>query len=161
LLPVRAQGGDWLPLSRLPDNEAGTCQDCQRLRESLWLLNQAQPIQRYPSAMPRAEKTAPRKAPAKKTRRKIKGDCVIPPRVPNAAINQFAFSRNDTEADRIAEYVEWQVRDDKEKVTFLEKVKTEHVMGVANNCWNVHTNKRQWWVIDGYLTNLYLQKLFP
>jgi hypothetical protein len=161
LLPVRAQGGDWLPLSRLPDNEAGTCQDCQRLRESLWLLNQAQPIQRYPSAMPRAEKTAPRKAPAKKTRRKIKGDCVIPPRVPNAAINQFAFSRNDTEADRIAEYVESPVRDDKEEVTFLAKVKAEHVMGVAYNCWNVHTNKRQWWVIDGYLTNLYLQKLFP
>ena len=115
----------------------------------------------YACHKPKAAKTAKRKPAAKKSSPEVTGDCLIPPRVPNAAINQFAFKRDDAEAQRIADYVEWQVRDDKEKVTFLEKVLTEHVMGVANNCWNVHTNKRQWWVIDGYMTNLYSQKLFP
>jgi len=96
---------------------------------------------------------------------RARADCLIPPRVPNAAINQFAFKRDDAESRSIAEYVEWQcnkkMRKTKERVTFLEKVLTEHVMGVANNCWNVHTNKGQWWVIDGFMTNLYSQKLFP
>ena len=88
---------------------------------------------------------------------------MIPPRVPNEAINQFAFKRDDAEAQHIMEYVEWQCGKgkDKERVTFLEKVLTEHIMGVANDCWNVHTNKRQWWVIDGQFTNLYSQTLFP
>ena len=102
-----------------------------------------------------------RKSSAKKTSRKVDGDCLIPPRVSNAAINEFAFKRDDAEAQHVVEYVEWQCEKDKERVTFLEKVLTEHVMGVANNCWNVHTNKRQWWVIDGQFTNLYSQRLFP
>jgi hypothetical protein len=117
-------------------------------------------------AMAKAEKAVRRKAGAKKSSPKIQDDeCLIPPRVPNAAINQFAYKRDDAEGKKIAEYVEWQCGKDKkrtpERVTFLEKVLTEHVMGVANNCWNVHTNKGQWWVIDGYMTNLYSQKLFP
>jgi hypothetical protein len=110
-------------------------------------------------------KTAPAVKQAKKAKREIKGACLIPPRVPNAAINQFAFKRDDAEAQHIIEYIEWQCNKKrskrKERVTFLEKVLTEHVMGVANNCWNVHTNKSQWWVIDGYMTNLYSQRLFP
>ena len=121
--------------------------------------------QHYPFVMPKAQKTAKRKVASKKSSRKIESDCIIPPRVPNAAINQFAFKRDDAEGQKIVEYVEWQWGKDKqrsdERVTFLEKVLTEHVMGVANNCWNVHTNKGQWWVIDGYMTNLYSQKLFP
>ena len=111
--------------------------------------------------MPKAKKSLSRKSSAKKAFKKVDGDCLIPPRVANAAINQFAFRRDDPEAQHIVEYVEWQCEKDKERVTFLEKVLTEHVMGVANNCWNVHTNKRQWWVIDGQFTNLYAQKLFP
>ena len=104
-----------------------------------------------------------RKSSAKKTPHKVDGDCLIPPRVPNEAINQFAFKRDDAESQHIVDYVEWQCGKGrvKEKVTFLEKVLTEHVMGVANDCWNVHTNKRQWWVIDGQFTNLYAQELFP
>ena len=106
--------------------------------------------------------TKPARSP-KKVARKVQGECLIPPRVSNKAINQFAYKRDDAESRRIVEYVEWQCNKDKrnERVTFLEKVQTEHVMGVANNCWNVHTNKNQWWVIDGYMTNLYSQKLFP
>src|ERR1039458_4184074 len=111
--------------------------------------------------MPKAKKSVSRKSSAKKTSKKVDGDCLIPPRVSNAAINEFAFKRDDAEAQHVVEYVEWQCEKDKERVTFLEKVLTEHVMGVANNCWNVHTNKRQWWVIDGQFTNLYSQRLFP
>jgi hypothetical protein len=111
--------------------------------------------------MPKAKRSVLRKSSAKKTSRKVDGDCLIPPRVSNAAINEFAFKRDDAEAQHVVEYVEWQCEKDKERVTFLEKVLTEHVMGVANNCWNVHTNKRQWWVIDGQFTNLYSQRLFP
>ncbi len=111
--------------------------------------------------MPKAKKATPPKSTTKKNSAEVDGGCLIPPRVPNAAIKQFAFKRDDVEAKHIAEYVEWQCEKDNERVTFLEKVLTEHVMGVANNCWNVHTNKRQWWVIDGYMTNLYSQKLFP
>ena len=111
--------------------------------------------------MTKARTTAKRKPASKKASPEIEGECLIPPRPSNKAINQFAFKRDDAEAQHIVEYVEWQARNDKERVTFLEKVLTEHVMGVANHCWNVHTNKRQWWVIAGQFTNLYAQKLFP
>ena len=110
-----------------------------------------------------AKRKAPskRSARAKKAATAIDGDCLIPPRPSNRALNQFAFKRDDAEAQHITDYVEWQARKESERVTFLEKVLTEHVMGVANHCWNVHTNKRQWWVIAGQMTNLYSQKLFP
>jgi hypothetical protein len=118
--------------------------------------------------MPKAKRAATKHTKAKtkanaKPKRKAgaKSECVIPPRVPNEAINQFAFRRHDAEEQKVIDYVEWQVFDDSEKVTFLEKVLTEHVMGIANDCWNVHTNKRQWWVISGQFMNLYLQRLFP
>jgi hypothetical protein len=113
-----------------------------------------------------ASKKAPAKRPArvKKPAVAIKGECMIPPRPSNEALNEFAFRRNDAEADRIVEYLEWQCNKDgkkKERVTFIEKALTEHVLGVPNVCWNVHTNKAQWWVIAGQMTNLYSQKLFP
>ena len=105
------------------------------------------------------------KVESRKASRKVKGECLIPPRVPNAAINQFAFKRGDAESKRVIDYVEWQWGKDPkrgdERVTFLEKVLTEHVMGIPYSCWNVHTNKAQWWVIDGNAMNLYSQKLFP
>ena len=99
-------------------------------------------------------------AQTKATKPKAVGECFIPPRVPDEALNQFAFKRNDEEAQEIADYVEWQSRKDKEHVTFLEKVQTEFVFGQAHDCWNVHTNTSQWWVITGP-TNLYSQALFP
>lgn len=115
--------------------------------------------------MPKAKKTAKRKSVARKPTLKVTGECLIPPRVPNAAINQFVGKRDDVEAQRVVDYVEWQWSKDKkrsdERVTFLEKVMTEHVMGIPYECWNVHTNKGQWWVIDGHAMNLYSQKLFP
>jgi hypothetical protein len=110
--------------------------------------------------MPKIKSSRKKNTRTKTTKRKVVGECLIPPRVPDEALNQFAFKRNDEEARRIADYVEWQSRKDKEHVTFLEKIQTEFVFGRAHDCWNVHTNKSQWWVITGP-TNLYSQALFP
>jgi hypothetical protein len=66
---------------------------------------------------------------------KTKSACLIPPRVSTEALNQFAFKRSDDEASQIAEYVEWQSRKDKERVTYLAKVQTEYVLGEAHHCW--------------------------
>lgn len=37
-------------------------------------------------------------------------------------LNQYTLGRNETEADEIASYVEWQCAKDNERVTYLEKV---------------------------------------
>jgi hypothetical protein len=110
--------------------------------------------------LPKSKVRASKDSRPTPVKRKVKGDCLIPPRVPNEVLNHFAFRRNDEEAKHIADYVEWQSRKDKEQVTFLEKVQTEYVLGQKHDCWNVHTNKTQWWVITGP-TNLYSQALFP
>jgi hypothetical protein len=86
--------------------------------------------------------------------------CIIPSRVPDAAMNQFTLGRNENEANRITEYVEWQCSKEVERVTYLEKVQTEHVFGTRYDCWNVRTDKERYWVITSP-TNLYLQELFP
>jgi hypothetical protein len=109
------------------------------------------------SAMPRA----PRKSkPSKKT--PLMGDgCIIPPQVKDEALNQFKFDAgNEHEADRIAKYVEWQCQKDAERVTYLEKLRTENVFGADYDCWNVRTDKERYWVIT-HPTNLYSQDLFP
>jgi hypothetical protein len=115
--------------------------------------------------MPRPKKPTEPTPARRKRSRKPKGACLIPPRVPTKAINQFAFKRDDAEARRVVEYLEWQWGKDKrrsdKRVTFLERVLTEHVMGVEYACWNVHSNRGQWRVIDGNAMNLYSQKLFP
>jgi hypothetical protein len=117
--------------------------------------------------MPRLKPSAkPPKRPTKKiakaepAKRKVEGKCLIPPRVPDEVLKHFTYKGTDDEAQKIADYVEWQSQKDKERVTFLEKVQTEYVLGEAHDCWNVHTNKTQWWVITGP-TNLYSQALFP
>jgi hypothetical protein len=56
--------------------------------------------------------------------------------------------------------VDWQSRNDDEHVTFLEKVQTEYVLGNAHDCWDVRTDKAQYWVITGP-RNLYSQASFP
>ena len=89
-----------------------------------------------------------------------KSDRVIPPRVPDKVLNQYTLGRNQDEAAEIAEYVEGQFTKDKEHVTFLEKVQTEHVLGNHYDRWNVRTDKEQYWVITSP-TNLYSQELFP
>lgn len=106
---------------------------------------------------------SPKKSPAskKKSRQKIEGECLIPPRVPDEVLQHFTYKGSQEEAEYIVEYFERESRKDKEQVTFLEKIQTEHVIGIAHDCWNVHTNKgTQWWVITNP-TNMYSQALFP
>jgi hypothetical protein len=112
--------------------------------------------------MPKAKSPAKRKPSAKRvqTKPEVDGNCLIPPRVSDEVLKHFKYKGSDEEAQQIIDYVEWQSRKDKEHVTFLEKVQTEYVLGAAHDCWNVHTNKEQWWVITGP-TNLYSQALFP
>lgn len=55
---------------------------------------------------------------------------IIPGPVSDDALNLFKLDpENRHEAKRIAEYVEWQCAKDKEKVTYIEKIKSENVLG--------------------------------
>ena len=113
-----------------------------------------------------AQKKPPQKGPnrasklsnAKKA--KLQSECTIPPRVSDEVLNRFTLGRNEYEADRIAEYVERQCTKSNERVTYLEKIQTEHVFGTPYDCWNVRTDKERYWVITNP-TNLYSQELFP
>jgi hypothetical protein len=112
--------------------------------------------------MPKPKSPAKHKPSANtvKPKPEIDGDCLIPPRVSDEVLKHFKYKGSDEEAQQIVNYVEWQSRKDKELVTFLEKVQTEYVLGEAHDCWNVHTNRGQWWVITSP-TNLYSQSHFP
>jgi hypothetical protein len=105
-----------------------------------------------------------RDKPAQRTTAKYSkpkmSECVIPPRVSDAALNRFTLGRSENVAEEIASYVEWQCAKDKERVTYLEKVQSEYVFGARYDCWNVRTDKEQYWVITNP-TNLYSQELFP
>ena len=68
--------------------------------------------------------------------------------MPDEVLNRLTLGRNEYEADRIAEYVEWQCAKDNERVTYLEKVQTEHVLGAPYDCWNVRTDKERYWAIS-------------
>jgi hypothetical protein len=113
--------------------------------------------------LPQKKRSKGVRAVASKKKRRprlTKGGCIIPPRVPDEVLNRFTLGRNKNEADRIADYVEWQCAKDKERVTYVEKVLTEHVFGTSYDCWNVRTDKVRYWVITNP-TNLYSQELFP
>jgi len=110
-------------------------------------------------------KSAPPRKPRKSkasTKKSIAPDeCVILPQVKDEALNLFKFDPgNEREADRISGYVEWQCAKDAERVTYLEKIRTENVFGADYDCWNVRTDKERYWVITNP-TNLYSQDLFP
>lgn len=86
---------------------------------------------------------------------------MIPPPVTDQALNQFKLDpQNEHQARHISEYVEWQCAKDKETVTYLEKIKTENVLGANYDCWHVRTDKDKYWVIT-HPTNLYSQTMFP
>ncbi len=109
------------------------------------------------SAMPRVR----RKSKPSKKATVMPDGCIIPPQVKEEALNQFKFDAgNEHEADHIAKYVEWQCQKDAERVTYLEKLRTENVFGADYDCWNVRTDKKRYWVITNP-TNLYSQDLFP
>lgn len=106
-----------------------------------WELDQR--IWRIEMTVKRTRKKTTRDS-TKTPKRKVKGECLIPPRVPNEVLNLFAFRRNDEEAKHIVDYIERESSKDKEKATFLEKVQTEYILGQKHDCWNVHTDNGQY-----------------
>lgn len=101
--------------------------------------------------MPKSPKKAKKRLPSP-------DECTIPGRVPDSVLNKFVLNRSEHEARAIREYVESQ--SPKEKVTYLEKVATEHLFDRKLDAWDVHTDGERYWVITSP-TNLYSQKLFP
>lgn len=99
------------------------------------------------------------KSPKKIKKRIASSDkCTIPGRVRDSVLNKFVLKRSEHEAQAIREYVECQ--SPKEKVTYLEKVATEHLFDRKLDAWDVHTDGERYWVITNP-TNLYSQQLFP
>jgi hypothetical protein len=90
-------------------------------------------------------------------KRKLKGECTIPPIPVKSILSSFTLS-NPASKRAIADYVETQARG--EKVLHAERVTSEHVVGHDYDCWDVHTNKDRYWVIT-CPTNLYPQEYFP
>lgn len=86
-------------------------------------------------------------------------DCVIPPALPKGDLHKLMFRYSEQEAQEIRDYVEWQARGE-ETVLHAEKVASERVMGHDHDVWDVHTDKKRWWVITNP-TNLYSQELMP
>ena len=99
------------------------------------------------------------KKPGPRSQKRI-DDCTIPPPIPSSALPNLMLPRDDEEVQRITDYVEWQSGKQKEKIVHAEKISEEYVMGRKHECWDVHTNKSQLWVIT-QPTNLYDKKLFP
>jgi hypothetical protein len=90
-------------------------------------------------------------------RRHARNECVIPSPVPKHILKSYTIldPRNRSE---VTEYVEWQAKG--ETVQHAERVRTEHLMDRAIQCWDVYTDHDRYWVITSP-TNLYDQKLFP
>ena len=105
----------------------------------------------------RASKTAsPKHWPKENS---LADECVIPERVPSRELGRIKVRpAPEHEVRHVREYMESQARD--ERVTHLEKVATERVFSRKHDVWDVHTNRRPWWVITEP-TNLYSQKAFP
>jgi hypothetical protein len=77
--------------------------------------------------------------------------CVVPKRVPPAALPEMVTPQPKHEAEDIRRYVEIETRG--ESVVHLEKMKSEAVQGRRMDVWDVHTKEGRWWVVTN-LTNL-------
>jgi|SRR5271157_4546168 len=115
--------------------------------------------------MPRNKNQNPKEKKRAKTQREtLDGKHIIPGRVADSVLNEYIFDRDDDDARQVAEYFEWQTGKDPnnqgERITHLEKVMTENILGRDYDCWDVHTNKGRWWIITSP-TSLYSQALFP
>jgi len=86
------------------------------------------------------------------------GEHTIPKPLPERLLAGFLIRRPKHEEGYVREYVESQAP--AEKVTHLEKIKTEHLRTRALDAWDVRTTRDRYWVITNP-TNLYSQKLFP
>jgi hypothetical protein len=86
------------------------------------------------------------------------GEHTIPKPLPERLLADFLIKRSKHDERDVREYVESQVTS--EKVTHLEKIKTEHLRTRALDAWDVRTTRGRYWVITNP-ANLYSQKLFP
>ncbi len=100
--------------------------------------------------------TKPKKSP--KRLKQNRDGHTIPPPVPLSVLNGANVKRMRNEEQDIREYVEWQCR--RERVTHLEKLLTEYVLGNNYDAWDVRTTRDRYWVITSP-TNFYSQRLFP
>lgn len=101
-------------------------------------------------------------------------DCVIPEAIPKPELRNLLFEQSEREVQEISEYTERQCNKKRETeldetgsteiaeelVQHAEKIRTERVMGIDYDVWDVHTNLNRWWVITN-ATNLYSQTLMP
>jgi uncharacterized protein with PIN domain len=86
-------------------------------------------------------------------------DCVIPEAASSEALERYSLKASAYDgADEIRSYVEGQSRE--ERVTYLERISAERVIGNDHEVWDVHTTGERYWVITRP-TNLYAQRLFP
>ena len=86
-----------------------------------------QPLPEYDSCMPRPPKTTVKsKHGTAKNRashkRPTQEGCIIPGPVPVGGLRESVLKHNDREAEGIREYVEWQCKRDRERVSHLEKL---------------------------------------
>jgi hypothetical protein len=99
----------------------------------------------------------PVKRQSRSLRPRVEHKCVIPPPIPKHILKSYTMldPRNRSE---FAKYVEREAKG--ETVQHAEKVKTEHIVDRAIQCWDVYTDRERFWVMTAP-TNLYDQKIFP
>ena len=78
--------------------------------------------------------------------------------IPPAELGQYSPNRDPHAEADVADYVRGQAPD--EVVQHVERIRTEVVLGVAYDVFDVTTDVGRWWVITN-LTNLYSQQHFP
>ncbi len=77
--------------------------------------------------------------------------------VAQAARDAATMESPEHERRSVVGYMQAQAPD--ETVEHAEKVASEHVFGARYDVWDVHTDKRRWWVVTN-MTNLYSQQDF-
>jgi hypothetical protein len=100
---------------------------------------------------------------AKKTRKKISDDCVIPTRPKPEFLRASLVERSPREEADIISYFEWQSAQAPKGpalVEHLELVKSEIVFGQEYKVWDVHATDGRWWIVTNP-TNLYSQEHIP
>lgn len=95
--------------------------------------------------------------PKSKKKKEVTEECTVPQSFSLSAFTKLTLGRVEHQENDVRAYVEWQSPD--EKVTYLEKVKTERVLGREIDCWDVRTDGTNWWVLTNP-TNLYSKDEF-
>jgi hypothetical protein len=104
------------------------------------------------------KKTKISTAQSRKKRKAINDDCVIPPPLPPEAASAYILDVDQKGQEDVLGYISGQAPD--EDVKHLEKIKSEKVLGMRYDAWDVITDKGRWWVISSPM-NLYPHELFP